>query len=211
MKSLKTQYMKTITSLILMLAFSTMLFAQEKKAFSLTKGTTLTYEVEQGDKSYQFIMKITELGKSVSFNWQMAAPINKSGSVTMTADAMNNATALFNYFSGGQTTLDDQTSTFISRDAYKKIVSNGTVMLASGGANDTPESFDVLQGNHSDKNGSYYLTMSRPVNDENYIFDDYILENSDGSKVIRVWKNAEFPLIIFMETNFKIYLVSVEQ
>lgn len=203
--------MKKTFLLWAILATNMFVYAQELTSFSLTKGTKLIYNVEQGTNEYQFIMKITELGKGVSFDWEMTAPVNKTGSVTMTPDAMKSATALFNYFSGGATTLAKETSAFVSRDVYTKIEKNKKVTLSANGINGTPETFEVLGTNESEKNGSMYLEYTRPVNEKDFTFQNYILENADGNKAIRVWKNAEFPLIIFMETNFKIYLTGIEQ
>ena len=203
--------MKKILFLSAMLGLNITAFSQETTSFSLTKGTKLTYNVEQGTKEYQFIMKITELDKKVSFDWEMTAPVNKSGSVTMAAEAMKNATALFNYFNGGKTTLTQETSAFISRDAYKSIEENKSVTLSAEGKNGTPELFEVLESNTSEKNGSTYISYIKPVNGKEFTSDSHILENADGKKAIRVWKNAEFPLILFMETNFKIYLMNIEQ
>ncbi|MBK6936627.1 MAG: hypothetical protein IPH18_06875 [Chitinophagaceae bacterium] len=156
-------------------------------------------------------MKITELGKTVSFDWEMTAPINKSGSVKMTAEAMKSATALFNYFNDGQTVLAEETSAFISRDAYKSIEDNKSVTLSANGKNGAAELFEVLNSSTSEKSGSFYIDYIKPVNGKDLTFETHILENADGKKAIRVWKNAEFPLIIFMETDFKIYLTSIEQ
>lgn len=202
--------MKQILLLITLLSIN--FFATGQQAnFTLTKGTKLTYEVEQGTKAYQFIMKITELGKTVSFDWEMTAPVNKSGSVKMTAEAMKSATALFNYFNGGQTILTEETSAFISRDAYKSIEETSSVTLSANGKNGTGELFEALKSNSSEKNGSIYIDYIKPVNGKDFTFESHILENADGKKTIRVWKNAEFPLILFMETNFKIYLTNIEQ
>lgn len=203
--------MKKAFLLLGILSINLFVTAQEVTSFSLTKGTKLIYNVEQGTNKYQFIMKITELGKGVSFDWEMTAPVNKTGSVTMTPDAMKSATALFNYFNGGTTTLAKETSAFVSRNAYTKIEKNKKVTLSANGINGTPETFEVLGTNESEKNGSIYLEYTRPVNEKDFTFENYILENADGKNVIRVWKNAEFPLIIFMETNFKIYLTGIEQ
>lgn len=203
--------MKKTFLLWAILATNMFVYAQELTSFSLTKGTKLIYNVEQGTNEYQFIMNITELGKGVSFDWEMTAPVNKTGSVTITPDAMKSATALFNYFSGGTTTLAKETSAFVSRDAYTNIEKNKKVTLSANGINGTPETFEVLGTNESEKNGSIYLEYTRPVNEKDFTFQNYILENADGNKAIRVWKNAEFPLIIFMETNFKIYLTGIEQ
>lgn len=203
--------MKKILFLNILLGIGTWIFAQEATTFSLTKGTKLTYDVEQGTKEYQFIMTITELGKTVSFDWEMTAPVNKSGSVKMTAEAMKSATVLFNYFSGGKTVLSEETSAFISREAYKSIDENKSVTLSADGKKGTAELFEVLNSTTSEKNGSIYIDFIKPVNGKDFTFESHILENADGKKAIRVWKNAEFPLILFMETNFKIYLTSVEQ
>lgn len=202
--------MKQILLLITLLSIN--FFATGQQAnFTLTKGTKLTYEVEQGTKAYQFIMKITELGKTVSFDWEMTAPVNKSGSIKMTAEAMKSATALFNYFNGGQTILTEETSAFISRDAYKSIEETSSVTLSANGKNGTSELFEALKSNSSERNGSIYIDYIKPVNGKDFTFESHILENADGKKTIRVWKNAEFPLILFMETNFKIYLTNIEQ
>ncbi|MBK8951095.1 MAG: hypothetical protein IPM85_00815 [Chitinophagaceae bacterium] len=202
--------MKQFLFLITLLSINFFVTGQQTD-LTLTKGTKLTYEVEQGTKAYQFIMKITELGKTVSFDWEMTAPINKSGSVKMTAEAMKSATALFNYFNDGQTVLAEETSAFISRDAYKSIEDNKSVTLSANGKNGAAELFEVLNSSTSEKSGSFYIDYIKPVNGKDLTFETHILENADGKKAIRVWKNAEFPLIIFMETDFKIYLTSIEQ
>jgi hypothetical protein len=203
--------MKKLLLLTLLFSNTSFLFAQNENGFTLSKGTKLIYNVEQGAKSYQFIMTITELSKSVSFNWEMTSPVNRSGSITMTADAMKSANALFNYFSGGPTTLTEETSVFISNEGYHSLIENKSANLSVNGIKGSKELFKVLDGVASPVNGSNYLPYSAELKGKSIKFDDLILENSDGNKVIRVWKNPTFPLILFMKTNFKIYLTSIVQ
>ncbi|MBY0480097.1 MAG: hypothetical protein K2Q21_01980 [Chitinophagaceae bacterium] len=203
--------MKKLLLFTLLLSTTSLLFAQKANDFTLSKGTKLIYNVEQGTKNYQFIMTITELSKSVSFNWEMTSPVNRSGSISMTADAMKSAYALFNYFSGGPTILTEETSVFISSEGYHSLIENKSASLSVNGIKGSKELFKVLDEVTSSVNGSIYLPYSAELKGKSIKFDDLILENADGNKVIRVWKNATFPLILFMKTNFKIYLANIEQ
>ncbi|HRP89600.1 MAG TPA: hypothetical protein PKX92_06130 [Edaphocola sp.] len=203
--------MKKNLILFIMLVLSTITYAQDRPSFTLTKGTVLTYNVEQGDNEYQFIMTITELDKGLSFDWKMTEPINRSGTVSMTSNAMKSATALFSYFKGGITKLTDETSAFVSTDVYNALKVGEKVTLSAYGKEGTLEEFDVMEPGHSENSGTFYMELTKPVNGTNYTFDSYILENADSGDNIRVWKNAKYPLILTMTTNFNIYLMSVEQ
>src|SRR5688572_29804865 len=77
-------------------------------------GTVLTYDVTMGEKKYQLIATIKKLGDEIAFDWTSTEPANKKGSVTMSANAVSKADALFTDFGGGETKLDKETSLFIS-------------------------------------------------------------------------------------------------
>jgi hypothetical protein len=189
-------------------------FAQSQKAvtpFNLQVGNKLIYNVEQGLNEYKFIMTIKTLKPMISFDWKMTAPVNKKGTVVISKKAMDSAVALFNYFENGSIKLEEQTCAFLSRNLSKQLQEGKDKIEFSVTENKgDAEVFDVLKTNKSEVSGNIYFPVTKKYKGKNYSLDSYTLENKDGSNKLRIWKNQNFPLIIFMETNFKIYLSEIQ-
>ena len=180
-------------------------------AFKIKEGSKLLYHVEAGDRGeYDFIVTVKKLGPSVTFDWQMTEPVNKSGTVTMSESAMKDATALFNYFSGGASALTNETSVFVSKGLRKAVMENDEVLIKADGADAEPEKFYKVNGMNSERSGSLYLSMTKTLNGKNYNLDGPILENEDGSRGIRFQDTEYFPVITYMQLGFKIYLTGLE-
>ncbi len=86
----------------------------------LTTNTTATWKVEMGgDVHYDFIVKdITNLEGGRQFDYKMTNLQHTHGSVSISSDAMLNATILHNYFDGGLLQLSDATSVWLSAKAF---------------------------------------------------------------------------------------------
>ena len=205
--------MKTfILAALLLFSASAASFAQAKKVtpFRIREGSKLTYHVEAGGNEYDFIVTVKKLGAEVVFGYEMTSPADKTGSITIGAEAMKSATAWYNYFSGGAKKLSDETSVFVSKGLYKDILSKPTVSIRTGGADSEPEAFTKLSGMESASNGSTYLKMIKEIKGKPYSLDGPILENADGSHAIRIQQTDYFPVITYMQLNFKIYLTGIE-
>jgi len=205
----------TFSKVILLFAFiSSFNFAQAQKPasnFKLQVGNKLIYTVDQGLERYNFIMTIKTLAPTVTFDWKMTAPVNKNGTIIMNKNAMDSAITMFNYFNGGTTKLTKQTSAFLSRNLYKQLQDGSEKIKFSVTENeDEVEEFEKIEKPKTPPSGSIYFPYSKKVKGKKFLFDCFILENKDGSNGLRVWKNEQFPLIIYMQTNFKIYLSEIQ-
>ena len=104
---------------------------------AMKPGTVLTYDVSSAGKNYKFIVTIKSLGNEIAFDWKMTEPINKSGTVVMSANAVSKADALFNYFNGGASNLDKETSVWISKKLFDDISAKAEAPIKVNGAADT--------------------------------------------------------------------------
>lgn len=87
-----------------------------------TPGLTLVYEVDFYGSEYDFIVHINEVRDGIRFDYEMTNDDNTKGSVSITADAFENATSLFNYFAGGPVELTDMTSVWMSKKTFNDLV-----------------------------------------------------------------------------------------
>ena len=60
---------------------------------AMRPGTVLTYDVNMGGKQYKFIATLKKAGDEIAFDWKMTEPINKTGTVNMSAVAVKSADA----------------------------------------------------------------------------------------------------------------------
>lgn len=199
--------MKKITIFVLIMVANAFLLAQT--AYKMQVGDQLVYQVEAGESEYDFIMTPTKLGASgITFEYKMTEPANKSGVISMDADALKNSMAMYNRFSGGPVSLTDQTSVFASQ-AMMTFAKEGSSDIFLNGMKGESENFVTLEGMDSPTNGSTYIRWIKNINGTDYFLDGPILENADGSKAIRFTDGGGFPFITFMEIDFKIYLKEI--
>ena len=190
-----------------MLLASNALFSQS--AYKMQVGDQLVYRVEAGDVEYDFTVTPTKLSKSeIVFKYEMSAPANKNGVITMTADALKNSTAMYNRFSGGNVTLKDEVSVFASK-AMMTSATEGSGPFYTNGLKGDAEDFYVLEGNTSPTNNSTYLKLMKNINGVDYVLAGPIMENENGSKAIRFTDGGGYPFITYMVLDFKIYLMEI--
>lgn len=168
---------------------------------AMRPGTVLTYDVNMGGKQYKFIATLKKSGDEISFDWKMTEPVNKSGIVNMSAAAVKNADALFNYFAGGASNLDKETSIFLSKKVFDDVAANAETLLKVNGASDTA------------------TRMSNTIGEFNFNLNGNLIaapawELEGGSeikyKVVAI-ESRQFPLIVQMDLGWTIVLAEVKE
>lgn len=208
---LNSSIMKTFFLILCTLVLSLSNANAQVTAYKIEVGDQLTYQVEAGDKEYDFIMTPTRLDKSgISFEYEMTAPANKKGMITMTADALSTSNVLYNHFSGGDVELNDQTSVFISQ-AMMEAATNGNGTFFAEGIEEPGDEFNTLEGNTSPANNSTYLKLKKKVGGKEYAFDGPIMETADGEKVLRFTDGGGYPFITYMKLGFRVYLKEIKR
>ena len=199
--------MKKITTFVLVMIANAFLFSQI--AYKMQVGDQLVYQVEAGNNEYDFTVTPTKLSSTgITFDYVMSAPANKTGTISMTSEALKNSMAMYNKFGGGNVNLTDQVSVFASK-AMMTFAAEGSSDIYLNGPKGESENFVTLEGMDSPTNGSTYIKWIKNINGVDYLLDGPILENADGSKGIRYTDGGGFPFITYMELDFKVYLKEI--
>ena len=199
--------MKYFTILLAMMFSTTALFSQN--SYKMEVGDQLIYHVETETAEYDFTVIPTKLSQTgIVFQYKMGEPANLQGVISMSTDALKNATAMYNKFSGGNVNLTDQISVFASQ-AIMNAASDGTGLISTDGSAANAEDFTTLAGNTSPTNNSTYMKMVKNINGIDFILDGPIMENEDGSKTVRFADGGGYPFITYMKIDFKIYLKEI--
>lgn len=167
---------------------------------AMKPGAVLTYDVNMAGKKYQFIATIKKLGSEIAFDWKMTEPINKTGSVIMSATAISKADGLFNYFTASETKLEKETSMFISGKIFNDAATNFQASLKVNGQSDTAT---VLS--------STVAELGVTVNGDFLSIPG--IELQGGSEVkytIGVVETQRFPLITRMDLGWTIQLMEIK-
>ncbi len=167
---------------------------------AIKPGTVLTYDVSSAGKNYKFIVTIKTLGSEIAFDWKMTEPINKSGSVVMSANAVSKADALFNYFSGGVSNLDKETSVWISKKLFDDISAKAEAPIKVNGVADTA------------------TVMSNTISEFNFNLNGNLVAvpgwelqgGSDIKYTIDVIESTKFPIITRMDLGWTIQLSEIK-
>ena len=138
--------MKKIFFLFSLLASSAVSFAQVNLQSLIKPGTKLIYGVEAGEQKYDFIVTVKALVPALVFDWEMTNDKKSSGTITHTAAAMISANTLYNYFSGGAKTLDDNTlSVWISKNSFISLTKGVKSVMLKMNTNESPKKMGVTK------------------------------------------------------------------
>ncbi len=167
---------------------------------AMKPGTVLTYDVSSAGKNYKFIVTIKSLGNEIAFDWKMTEPINKSGTVVMSANAVSKADALFNYFNGGASNLDKETSVWISKKLFDDISAKAEAPIKVNGAADTA------------------TVMGNTISEFNFNLNGNLVAvpgwelqgGSDIKYTIDVIESTKFPIITRMDLGWTIQLSEIK-
>ncbi len=86
----------------------------------LKVGTVMTWGVDFSGQQYDFIVTVKALGPDLKFDYEMTAPANKKGDVTIKAQALVDADRMNNMFGGGPMVLEDKTTVWIAQTFVKE-------------------------------------------------------------------------------------------
>ena len=197
--------MKKFISILFILLSTAKIFSQnisDLDAFekAMKPGTVLTYDVTNGTKKYQFIATIKKLGDEITFDWKMTEPVNKTGTVSMSATAVSKADALFNYFTGGDSKLEKEISLFISKKIFAEISSTALASIKLNGATDTA------------------TVMSNTISEFNFNLNGNLVAvpgwelqgGSDIKYTVDVLESVKFPLIVRIDLGWTIQLAEIK-
>lgn len=201
--------MKKICFVLIFLISSVISFAQVSLESQIKPGSKLIYAVESGEQKYDFIITIKALVPALIFDWEMTDPINTSGTITHTAGAMLAATSMYNYFSPGAKTLDDNTmSVWLSKNIVAGLMKTGKGIMMKMNTNEAQK-----------KMGTYTESgeLKIIVNGEKETVEEQTAKelNDQGQPTgnedfFTFYKSPKMPVILRMRNGFYIVLKEIK-
>lgn len=145
--------MKKRLLLFIATVFSVFSFAQINLQALIKPGAKLTYAVEANQQNYYFIVTVKALTPALVFDWEMTDPVNTRGTISHTATAMVSASTMYNYFSAGSRSLDDNTlSVWLSRNVFTGLTKGNRSAMIRMNTNESPQKMGVLEEDPAELN-----------------------------------------------------------
>ena len=202
--------MKKIFFLFSLLTYSVFGFAQVNLQTLIKPGTKLIYSVEAGEQKYDFIVTVKALMPALVFDWEMTNDKKSSGTITHTTAAMISANTLYNYFSGGAKTLDDNTlSVWISKNSFNSLTKGTKSVMLKMNTNETPKKMGVTE---EDAKELKILVNGEKETVEEFTAKDLNALNAPAEEQVYFTfaKNAKMPIILRMNNGFYIALKEIK-
>ena len=196
-----------LQALLLMLTFS---FAQVNLQTLVKPGTKLIYAVEAGEQKYDFIVTVKVLVPALVFDWEMTNDNKSSGTITHTAPAMIAANTLYNYFSPGAKTLDDNTlSVWISRNTFTALTKGTRSVMLKMNTNEAAKKMSVTKEDPAE--------LKIIVNGEKETVEEFTASDMNAAgasaedQVYFTFSNSpKMPIILRMKNGFYISLKEIK-
>ncbi|MFM6924340.1 MAG: hypothetical protein ACKOU7_02485 [Ferruginibacter sp.] len=185
-------------------------FAQVNLQTLIKPGTKLIYAVEAGEQKYDFIVTVKALVPALIFDWEMTNDNKSNGTITHTAPAMISASTLYNYFSPGAKTLDDNTlSVWISKNTFTGLTKGTKSVMLKMNTNEAPKKMAVTKEDPAE--------LKIIVNGEKETVEEFTANdvNAAGApaedQVYFTFSNsAKMPIILRMKNGFYIALKEIK-
>ncbi len=160
----------------------------------------LTYNVNVMGSKYDFIADVIQTGPEIVFGWKMTLEnrTDKEGTLTISEEAAQTATEMYNYFENGEINLTDKTSVWMSRAAFSSLRTGNATELNTGSGAKLFYRKKAGADNQIKING-----YDRPLN---VIY----AESEDGSEKLWILNNPNMPVILKMDLGWTIEIVSIE-
>ena len=202
--------MKKILLLQSLLILSLFSIAQVNLQTVVKPGTKLIYGVEAGEQKYDFIVTIKALVPALVFDWEMTIDKKSSGTITHTATAMIAANTLYNYFSSGGKTLDDNTlSVWISKNTFTSLTKGTKSVMLKMNTNEAPKKMGVTKEDPTELkiivNGEKETVDQFTANDLNAVNAP-----AEDQVYFTFASNAKMPIILQMKNGFYISLKEIK-
>lgn len=167
-------------------------------------GTKLTYHVQNNSgKEYDYIVTVNSFGPAIAFSWKMTNPINTTGKINISANALQTATAYKNYFANASDEkLTSQSTVWLSRKNFNELKTAGKTTMDMTG-----QPLEYVKSTVS-TSASYSL---KGVNKNAGIICGQYLSAGDILYTVNIFDDAKNPLIQYMNLgDFTITLTSVD-
>ncbi|MEO7308317.1 MAG: hypothetical protein ABIR78_07305 [Ferruginibacter sp.] len=186
-------------------------FAQVNFQGLIKPGTKLIYAVEANGMKYDFMVTIKTLNPALVFDWEMTDRAGNSGSITHTASAMISANTMYNYFSPGLKTLDDNTmSVWISKNTFTGLTKGTMNVMMKMNTNEELKKMGVTNADQESE-------LKIIVNGEKETVEEKIAQelNGEGHPVAEgalfsFYNSAKMPIILRMQNGFNIVLKEIK-
>jgi|GEM_PF-3315672 len=148
----------------------------------------LAYEIRKGDTHYFVHIDVTKFAypQAIKFDWSMSHDDEMAGSIQMSLEALHYATAQMNHFYKGDVKLTEQTSLWLSREAFARL-KNGETLIMDTGREELPFAISRTTS---------YTTRFHEQTSRLSVVE--ILNEATGQKLL-VLDNPFNPLILSME------------
>jgi len=202
--------MKKLALIAAYFFFAATAIAQANLQALVKPGTKLIYAVESGDQKYNFIVTVKKLVPVVEFDWEMTAPASMNGSIVHTAAAMMTGNIMYNYFTPGPKTLDDQTlSVWLSKAAYAGLKKEGKGTMLKMTADGPMKRMGI----YSDDDHELQILVD---GEKDTVEEEPAAElNDEGNPMAKdqnyftFYDSGKLPIILRMKTDFYIVLKEV--
>jgi hypothetical protein len=164
--------------------------------FSILKGDTLVYEVNQAGKSYQMyvIPNKFDAATSADYNWVTTAPDGRSGKVGISTAGLKTSNKLITNLTAGDLKLTDATTLWVSEKVFKEITKGKSGIIIDGGA---AENFSSPEADAS------IITIS--YKNKSVDLDGFLIENKPegqaGRKAISILNISQNLLVLKIDTD----------
>ena len=206
--------MKKTVLFFALLLVSLFSFAQVNIQGLIKPGTKLIYAVEANGLKYDFIVTIKALNPAVVFDWQMTDREGNYGTITHTPTAMISGNTMYNYFSPGLKTLDDNTlSVWISKNTFTALTKKPMSAMISMNTNESPKTMGITEA-EAERDDLSQLKII--VNGEKETIEEKIAVelNAEGHAIadgamFSFFNSAKMPIILRMKNEFSIVLKEI--
>ena len=202
--------MKKICILFSLLVLSILSFAQVNLQTVIKPGTKLIYAVEAGEQKYDFIVTVKTLVPALVFDWEMTNDNKSSGTITHTAPAMITGNTLYNYFSPGAKTLDDNTlSVWISKNTFIGLTKGTKNVMLKMNINEVPKKMGVIKEDLAELK---IIVNGEKETVEGFTANDLNAANAPAEdQVYFTFSNSpKMPIILRMKNGFSIALKEIK-
>ncbi len=193
-----------------LLAISAFSFAQVNLQTLVKPGTKLTYAVEAGEQKYEFIVTVKALLPALLFDWEMTDRANNNGTITNTAAAMLSANTMYNYFSPGEKSLDDNTlSVWLSKNSFTGLTKGSKSVMLKMNTNEEVKKMGVTEEDPKE--------LKIIVNGEKETVEEFTAKDlnalhapAEDQVYFTFATSAKMPIILRMKNGFYITLKEIK-
>lgn len=191
---------KFICLLAIFATISTNCMAEAPK-FTLKKGMTLIYQVDNISQKYDFTINIEEITPAIVFSFKMTNARKTAGKITITKEALKNAIAQYNYFQSNEVVLNKQTTVWVSKKVWNNLKKKKKSDISTNSGEMNLKTLELV------KSQDYPLLLN---GEELSLTSLYCVTSDTNAYKYWILDDINNPIILKMELNFSIELKEVK-